>query len=353
MAIDPRWYEASWRDPCVVWNPADKQYWMAICSRTKSDGNNSMTGCVALATSPDLATWTIAPPLWAPQFSTWLECPDLFPCGDKWVLLYYWRQTQVRLADSPLGPWLRPPVESPNSWNCVAAKTMWDGKRRIQIGCLPRRPCYCGAPTGGCTFLMPREWHLSSDNVPSTRPAAEVIATYAKDPTEGRAAQVFAPSMSDWDIHGDTAVAAATPNRSAMALWRDAPANYYLRATLRFEPGSSATFLIRGQSADSAYGRKTPTDTGYQLILEPDQRLVSLRRWYEWNQRGPINEMPYAFSKDRGTVVEIFLDGDIIEVFLDGRSSLVGRLPENITGSLALLARDGKVIFEGVRVRTL
>lgn len=353
LAIDRRWYEVSWRDPCVIWNPQEKQYWMAICGRTKTDGTNPLTGCVALATSPDLETWTVQPPLWAPQYSTWLECPDLFPYGDKWVLLYHWRQTRARVADSPAGPWLRPAVESPSHWNCAAAKTLWDGQRRILIGWIPRRTCSCGLVAGGCTLLLPREWYLLPDGTSANRPAAEVVAAFAHDATEGQAARVFQPVMSRWKIEGSTASAIPAAEGSALAVWREAPANYYFRAQVRFAPRARATIFLRGQAGDTAYGAKTPLDTGYMLELDPDQKLVSLRPWYEWDQRGPVNEMVYAFSQNQPTLVELFIDGDILEVFLDGRQALVGRIPENAQGSLALLAQDGPVDFGEIQVRTL
>lgn len=353
LSLDPRWYEASWRDPCVVWNPKDRQYWMAICGRAKGDVGNPMTGCVALATSPDLAKWTVQPPLWAPQFSTWLECPDLFPYGDTWVLLYHWRQTRARLADAPLGPWLRPTVESPDGWNCAAAKTMFDGNRRILIGWIPRRPCSCGLVTGGCTLLLPREWYLAADNTPVTRPAAEVVAAFKNDATQGQGAKVFKPVMSEWELRDDSAVGRPKPGESALAVWRDAPANCYFRTEIQFSPHSRATILLRGQSADTAYGYKTALDTGYGVYLDPNRGTVELRRWYEWDQVGPINETAFSFSLDRPTVIEMFVDNDILEVFLDGRQSLVGRIPENAFGSLGILTQDGPATFKQITVRTI
>lgn len=353
LSLDPQWYEASWRDPCVIWNPEDKQYWMAICGRAKGDGSNPMTGCVALATSPDLVKWTVQSPLWSPQFSTWLECPDLFYYGDKWVLLYHWRQTRARLGDTPLGPWLRPVVESPDGWNCAAAKTMFDGKRRILIGWIPQRPCSCGLVTGGCTLLLPREWYLSSDQMPATRPAAEVLATFTHDATGGRAAEIFEAVMSLWNIQGDSATATPEPGGSALVMWRNAPANYYFRTEAQFSPHSRATILLRGQSADTAYGYKTALDSGYAVYLDPARSMVSIRRWYEWDQVGPINETAFSFSHDRPTVVELFVDGEILEVFLDGRQSLVGRIPGPAAGSLAIQTQDGPATFGRIAVRTI
>jgi hypothetical protein len=56
-------------------------------------------------------------------------------------------------------------------------------------------------------------------------------------------------------------------------------------------------------------------------------------------------------TKDQPTLVEMLVDGDLVEVFFDSRCCLMSRLPENATGSLALLTRDGAVAFERIQIR--
>jgi len=53
---------------------------------------------------------------------------------------------------------------------------------------------------------------------------------------------------------------------------------------------NTLSILLRGQAAGNAYGYNTSLDTGYGLHLDPGKGQVSLRRWYEWEQLGPINE---------------------------------------------------------------
>ena len=70
-AADPQWYETlgtsswpeeAWRDPWVFRDAADKSWHMLVTARGK-DGTEPDRGVMAHATSPDLATWTVQPPL--------------------------------------------------------------------------------------------------------------------------------------------------------------------------------------------------------------------------------------------------------------------------------------------------
>ena len=80
----------TWRDPCVFWNPAESCFWMVFCARRPSQNFNSFPGVLGLAKSADLAHWRLCPPLWEAGYTTAPECPDLFPIGNRWALLYYW-----------------------------------------------------------------------------------------------------------------------------------------------------------------------------------------------------------------------------------------------------------------------
>jgi beta-fructofuranosidase len=71
LAADPRWYEklddAQWhdeafRDPWVMADPAGAGWHMLITARTNS-GPPDERGVVGHATSPDLHSWTLQPPL--------------------------------------------------------------------------------------------------------------------------------------------------------------------------------------------------------------------------------------------------------------------------------------------------
>ncbi|WP_417307849.1 hypothetical protein [Devosia sp.] len=68
---DPKWYEtlgtSSWpeeafRDPWVFWREHDQLWHMLITARS-NEGPDPERGVVGHATSPDLGTWTLQPPL--------------------------------------------------------------------------------------------------------------------------------------------------------------------------------------------------------------------------------------------------------------------------------------------------
>lgn len=70
-SADPQWYETlgtsswpeqAWRDPWVFWNQADQLWHMLVTARGK-DGTEPDRGLMAHATSPDLKSWTVQPPL--------------------------------------------------------------------------------------------------------------------------------------------------------------------------------------------------------------------------------------------------------------------------------------------------
>lgn len=58
------WPEEAWRDPWVFWREADHRWHMLITARAK-DGAEPDRGIMGHATSIDLETWTVLPPLGA------------------------------------------------------------------------------------------------------------------------------------------------------------------------------------------------------------------------------------------------------------------------------------------------
>ena len=56
------WPEEAWRDPWVFWQPAEQLWHMLITARGR-DGTEPDRGVMGHATSPDLDTWTVQPPL--------------------------------------------------------------------------------------------------------------------------------------------------------------------------------------------------------------------------------------------------------------------------------------------------
>lgn len=97
VEADPRWYEQldrgvwvdqAWRDPWVFRDPAGGGWHMLVTARAR-DGAPLERGVIGHATSPDLTTWTVAPPLSDPGAGFGqLEVPSVQVVDGRGVLLF-------------------------------------------------------------------------------------------------------------------------------------------------------------------------------------------------------------------------------------------------------------------------
>lgn len=345
VQLDPQWYDlqAGWRDPSIVWIPEERRYWMVATARTAAGaGRHFKNGCVSLATSPDLASWQIEPPLWSPDAWTWAECPDLFPLGSRWALVYLHEGTQMRLADSPRGPWPRPNRETLDK-GLAAGRTLFDGRRRLIFGWLYDNGW-------GGDMLSPRELFLHADGSAASRCAAEIVAACraAADATAGRGAEVFRPLAGAWRIDRDAASAEVPAGQSALAAWPHAPRDFYLETTLRITPGARACIVLRGKT-------ESLEEAAAAILVDPAAGTVAVGDWNLWHScipRGPETTARHDFAADGEIVVQLILRGGILEVFFDERHSLSTRIAGD-GASLGMFAREGQVAWRDLVIRGL
>ena len=344
VQLDPRWYhlKSGWRDPAVVWVPEEKKYWMVACARTAAGaGRHFNNGCVSLATSPDLVKWQIEPPLWSPDAWTWPECPDLFQLGNRWALVYLHEGTQLRLADSPRGPWPRPDREVLDK-GLSAGRTLFDGHRRLIFG------WFWDNGWGG-DMLVPRELYLHADGSAAARCAEEVVTACraAPDATGGMGAAVFRPLSGTWQATPASIKAEMPTGQSAMAIWPDAPENFYLEAKLRIAPGARAFIVLRGKA-------DTLAEAAVAVLADPAAETVSFTQWNTWGSAAPRGSeiAPHKFREGAEIDVQMILRGDLLEVFFDERHSMSTRVARG-KGALGLFAREGSVEWKNLVVRKL
>jgi len=347
---------AHWRDPHVFWNPGAKQWWLAIAAHEKTSIGYPYAGAVALATSTDLRKWTVSPePLLSTREIVASECPDIFPFGDGWAMVYYTDTTRIRLADDPRGPWRRPPNDVPWGLHFQAGKTEFDGRRRIIHAYLQRTDSdYAAHVYGGC-MALPRELHLDEHGAGGTRLVPEVIAACRDDATAGQGCQVFNASTTDpVKTTHDAITLASQSGAAAMAVWQNAPADFFLTADVRFAPGATLSLLLRGNPQEKHPGRvkPNPLDDSYVLTFDAHTRQVTLSRQNAWNRMPVIRTQPLDLPTDRPCKLHLMLHGDVLEAFVDDRISLCARL-QLPTGALALLARDGQVSLDNLRITQL
>ena len=97
VAADPRWYETlgtsawpeeAWRDPWVFADPSGEGWHMLVTARSNS-GDEMDRGVIAHATSSDLESWEVQPPLSATGAGfTHLEVPQIVTIDERTVLLF-------------------------------------------------------------------------------------------------------------------------------------------------------------------------------------------------------------------------------------------------------------------------
>ncbi|MFY1614856.1 family 43 glycosylhydrolase [Micromonospora sp. WMMD736] len=81
------WYEQAWRDPWVFPDP-DGDGWHMLVTARAATGPAGTRGVVGHATSPDLLTWTVRPPLSTPVDFGHLEVPQVAVVDGQPLLLF-------------------------------------------------------------------------------------------------------------------------------------------------------------------------------------------------------------------------------------------------------------------------
>jgi sucrose-6-phosphate hydrolase SacC (GH32 family) len=345
---------AHWRDPHVFWNPKAGEWWLAIAAHEKTDLAYPYAGAVALATSKDLRNWTVRrEPLLATREIVASECPDIFPFGTGWAMTYYTDTTRLRLADKPDGPWRRPVNDAPWGLHFQAGKTEFDGSRHIVHAYLQRADSdYAEHVYGGC-MALPRELFLDARGEVCTRLVPEVAAACREDATGGKGATVFTTVQGDPVTAGETALTlAAKMGATALALWKEAPADLFLTADVKLSRGATLNLLLRGKAQKDHPARvgPSPLDDSYVLSLDAHTRQVTLTRHNAWNRTPALRVQSLDLPTDRAFKLHLMLHGNVLEVFVDDRISLCARV-QFPDGALALLARDGQVTLDNFRIK--
>ncbi len=116
------WHDRAMRDPWVMKDPDGDGYLMYFTARAPGIAEPNEGGAIGFATSPDLYTWTLQPPVFTGNFGQ-LEVPQVFQIGNQWYCLFctsasHWSVAQKAGAGvppvtgthyltgpSPRGPW--------------------------------------------------------------------------------------------------------------------------------------------------------------------------------------------------------------------------------------------------------
>jgi beta-fructofuranosidase len=81
------WHDRAMRDPWVMRDPDGDGWLMYFTARSAGVKEPNAGGAIGFATSPDLATWTLQPPVFRGGFGQ-LEVPQVFAHKGRWYCLF-------------------------------------------------------------------------------------------------------------------------------------------------------------------------------------------------------------------------------------------------------------------------
>ena len=117
------WHDRAMRDPWVIKDPAGPGWLMYITARVPNIAEPNAGGSIGFATSPDLYTWTLQPPVYRGGAFGQLEVPQVFEHKGRWYCLFCTAASHFSkayaaaypgtpvtgshylMADDPRGPW--------------------------------------------------------------------------------------------------------------------------------------------------------------------------------------------------------------------------------------------------------
>lgn len=334
LAGDDKVYEkANFRDPFVFWNAEEKIWWMLLGSRVL-DEPRQRSGCVGRATSRDLLTWQLQPPLWSPRLGPYCDCPQLTKHGARWYLFFLERVTQIRIAASPRGSFTRAPLRGFGSeYMAAGSRPAFDGQRWLTFPFVPRTSGEkdFGDWEYGGSLAIPRELNFEPDGSVTDSPAREVLEVLRALPDGGDFLKDARSVSGQWKLGARRAACVGNGGSTLMAF--KVAADFYLEFRLKLNARSSTFNLLLRASEDLM--------CGYKFSLDPGEGHMALRPISQWDVDRVLAVRSVAVPVGEAFTVRVALSGSIAEIFVNDRASLTSRIYENQSAACAFEFQDG------------
>ena len=181
---------------------------------------------------------------------------------------------------------------------------------------------------------------------PKTRFVREIERVFPKR------SDAFAPATFIFCNEGwkatETGFVASSPAGGTLAYAPDLPDTCLIRMKIKLSDLNGQALILLGTHTGT---KGSPvTENGYQIMLDPSENLIRLRKHYVWDQRNDIATIPYTFREGGAVSLEILRHEGILEVGVDGEQTLVSRLLSDAHGGLALSVQDTSVCISDLSV---
>lgn len=349
-------YEAGdWRDP-FVFKAAEGQPWRMLLAARHAAGPRRRRGVIAQMQSDDLMTWRPVEAFWDPRRYVTHECPDVFPWGDWWYLVYSEFSesftTRYRMARTVDGPWNTPEHDTIDGRAFYASKSVGHGDRRFFCG-------WIASKEGSCDD-GPYQWAGTMSVLESTqRPDGSLAFDI---PSELRAsfdiphASALVDPATSTRYTTDAEVTLSAPDGYACVVSEaPIPATAYASVTVDIAANTTECGIVFRSSADG--------DNCYILRLEPRRSRAVVDRWprrvtgeMQWEISGDVPfqvelERPCTLEPGEHTI-DIVMDGSLMVAVIDQQVAVSARIYDRTAGGFGLFAGEGTATFRDLRIAT-
>ena len=333
------------RDPEVFWVDEEQCYWLLIAAN-----ENTMGGVVLKYTSPDLKSWKLIGPIFAPLNLYMCECPDLFRIEDKWYLTYSWDcVTYYAVSDSIDGPFVAPKdnildgkgMIGGNGFVFYAAKTAEIDGNTYLCGWIGR----AGLSSDSGIY----QWAGNVMIHQLVQHEDGTLGVKAPEPYESyfTVDKPFKAEMATGEgkISGNSIFLSSEAGAYSVADMGTRPASMTLECDVTIDEDGCAGFAFGGSEKDAAYTA---------LCLDAGQNLLH----YEGYEISDLDTMdPQALTKfdfSSGGVhhVKLVCENEIVVLYVDDVKALSSRITHSIDGAhIGVFSNGCGASFENITMK--
>ena len=332
-----------YRDPCAFRDEGTGLFHLLVTASLETYPLAGRGGCLAHLVSRDLEAWELTDLFLIPGHLGVPECPDYFEWnGCHYLLFSIDGVAHYRMSREPLGPWLRPRVDTFDGPMARVLKTAaFGGGRRIGVAFLPSlqdgRDDGAWLYAGNAVF---RELIQHGDGTLGERFPVEMI------PPSGAALDLPFAALTPGARREAGSIRVSAIEGLGVAAFDGLPRNARVTARIRpVQPTAAYGLCVRASGA---------FENGYEVRLCPCEQRVDVRPLKGRRASGAAERgITGVEGLDQAITLDVVLKDDIVDVCVDGRRCLVNRYPELRGDRLFLFCQNGDVAFESLEVRAL